>query len=220
MSDTVVERARRNSVNKERKKVVRRKRKVINYVTLILLIVSILGNMALLKKVDLSNPNNFSDITYGQDYDKEFEDVNALVEACIKKCIQTQIKEDTKRAVDENGIDSGKYYYNFTNYNNIFSNLEITINEYKMNYSDSQIFNDSISNLTEEEKAAILIYYGTSFVNGDKAKEEFKRHVGDILIDNNISEKAIEALAERAVRELSGNLLDNHWIDNNLGKGL
>jgi len=220
MKENVIEKARRDSINSKRKKVVRRRRKIINYVTLLLLIASIITNIALIKNINFNSVKNFNEISYGEDYDKEFESVNTLIESCIKDCIKNQINSDTHRAVDENGIDTGNYYYNFTSYDNVFSNLEITVNKYQMQYNDTQIFTNSIDNLSEEERASILVHYGTNLINGDNAKENFKNHVGNILKENNISDEMIEALAKGAVKNLSGNLLDSHWIDNNLGKGL
>ena len=213
-----LEKARRDSVGKKRSKVKRRNRKIVNYVTLLLLIASLTGNIALLKKIDLNNNKGFNEITYGENYEEEFEDVNNLVEACIKSCIIKQINEDTHRCVDENGIDTGDYYYNFTDYSNVLKNLNVTINTYKMNMDEEQIFYDSFVNLTEEEKAAILIYYGTGFVDFDNNKERFKKHVGGVLIENNASDQMIEALAKGAVHELTGNLLDSHWITNDMGR--
>lgn len=220
MKESVIEKAKRDSINSKRKKVIRRRRKIINYVTLLLLIASIITNIALIKNINFNSIKNFNEISYGEDYDKEFESVNTLVESCIQDCIQTQIKKDTHRAVDENGMDTGNYYYNFTNYDNVFSNLEITVNKYQMQYNDTQIFTNSINNLSNEQKEAILVHYGTNLIKGENAKENFKNHVGNTITEKNLSNESIEALAKSAVKDLSSNLLDNHWIDNNLGKGI
>ena len=117
-------------------------------------------------------------------------------------------------------MDTGNYYYNFTNYDNVFSNLEIIVNKYQMKYNDTQIFTNSINNLSNEQKEAILVHYGTNLIKGENAKENFKNHVGNILKENNISNEMIEVLAESAVKNISENILDNHWIENNKGKGL
>ena len=218
MSENIINKARENSVNRERKIVAKRRKKMINYVTLLLLIVSILANIALAKKIDFSNPHTFDKVTYGKDNDKEFEDVNNIMESCISSCIRAKIKKDTHRVKDANGIDQNKFYYNFTNYDDIFSNLEVTLNTYKMNYNDAQEFSNFINNLSDEEKQAILIYYGTPLIDYDNAKEKFKEHVGKDLIEKGATAQTVEALAENAVHKLTGNYLDNYWINNSLGR--
>ena len=135
MSEDVIRRAKKNSVNKESKKVTKRRRKIINYLKTLLLIVSLIANGALAMNMisNNSSPDNFSEVTYGDDYDKEFDDVNELMEACIISCIRTKINKDTHEAKDENGMATGEYYYNFTgDYTEIFSNLDVLINSYKM----------------------------------------------------------------------------------------
>ena len=215
MRNEQIERARQNSVNKERRKAIRKRRKRVNLIVLILLITSLGININLATKSNSTKYTNFNEITYGEDYDKEFESTNNLIESYIKSCIKNQIKNDTHHNVENN---QHYYYYNFTDYSNVFRNHSIIINDYKMNLDEAEMFFDYFDNLTEEEKEALLIYYGTEYIDYDNNKENFKEYVGRTLAKNNVSEQTIEALAKGAVNNLTENLLDSHWISNSMGR--
>ena len=223
MSENIINKARENSVNnRERKRVAKKRKKMINYVTLLLLIASILTNIFLFKKIDFSNPSTFNETTYGEDYDKEFEDTKKLIELCITQCIREQINEDTDNVKNQNGDATNKYAYNFQSekYKNLLYE-SILINDYKVSYNKATIIVNKYNNLPEKAKEAIAIHYGKGWVKFDNNKQTFEKMIGTTLTKENIDAKGRAALAERSVNEMVTAYLDNEYgLENTHGKGL
>lgn len=208
MDKRLIENARRESVSKKRSKVIRRRKKIVNLVKISLLIVGILSASMVVKNI-IDRPNYFNEITLGDDYEKESEYVAGFLEKCISQCIHKKINEDTHRAVS-NGDDTGHYYYNFTNYDNI-ADIDVIINENRFGYNEFLIISEFMNNLDVESKAALLTYYGTGFVQGEDAREQFKKHVGSVLVEKNVSNEEIKEMALEVVNELSSEVLSGHY---------
>ena len=211
MNKNIINNARRDSIKKEKKRIIRRRRKIINYIVIAMLIASILTNIFLINKLPPKAPTTLGEITYGQDYNKEFQDTYPIVESYIKSCIIHQISNDTHKIKDENEYPTDDYYYNFTNnYNKeLFNNLEILYNQYEIDNLITQKFIECFNKLSDEEIVALILYYGIDYVNYENNKEDFKNRVSKILEkEKDWNEEEIKIKANTTVGKITMELLE------------